>query len=350
MFNLVWTWILILVKRQLKNVTFLIMLLAIPLICILVNAFNNKPDGKPVVAYICPKANDEVSKAICESLTSINSDYKFLICDDEEELKRNVRNSNVECGYIFSQNILENMQNGIREGNITIVERMGNVKTDILNEVVFSEYYRQYGKIYSQAFMDHLANEKPDSDNVNNGLDSQHKEFIEKYDELMASVSENYVIEKLKTEKEERTINTARNLLGLLLFLYALLLEGRFIRDKERRLLSAIPVKKQLLFRFVYFTSAIFIIVPFIYLAVVFGTDNAGLLNELICIMFYGILLVILVVLLSYIIKNSVIIYGIIPVLTLAYIVICPVFIDLSNYFGVIKVIRYLCPPYYYMI
>ena len=331
------SWLHILIKKTLLNKAFIALLLIIPVISVCLGKFSAMSEEEPTATiYISARSSDEVSDAVIEDLIGEYDGYSFVYEEDEDKILHDVRNHTALCGYILEKNQTERIADGKLKGNIILVERIGNLQTDVVNEVVFSAYYKEYTKYYTPIYL---------------GLGDTDT-FNKNFDRLTSSTLLNYTIEKLSTDDEADNAleRSAHNLVGIIMFLFAMLNISDFILEKEHNLLYPINPKNRLAFRCIYFAVPLMMLSPFALIGTMLQNVNDGFLFELLHILLYDLLLVIICLVLSVVIKKRHIIIGMLPILTIIYIVICPVFEDLSTYLPIIGILRYLCPPFYYML
>lgn len=330
------TWLKILFKKTIYNKAFIGLLVLIPVLCYCLGAFSNLSNkDADATIYIYARSNDEISTRFIDDLEGEYDGFSFVIADSEKQIMNDVRSHKALCGYILEKNQDERVARGKQEGNIILVERIGNLQTDVVNEIVFSAYYREYTRYYTPLHVE-MANKE---------------EFTKNYDEITDNTLLNYTVEKVYPEDDsnDATGRSARNIIGVILCLFAMLLISDFIQEKDSGLLFPIKPSKRLLFRFFYFATPLLMIAPFALLGTMIQSNNRGFVSEIIRLVLYSLMLIILCVLSSYIIKKRHVIIGMIPVLTILFIVLCPVFIDLSTFLPIINILRYFCPPFYFM-
>lgn len=295
-------------------------------------SLSNTNTDSTTKVYIYPRSNDELSMAIINNLTSLNGDYSFEVAPSEDEIKDDVEHFKAQCGYILEENQIELAKNGASNGNIILVERMGNARTDIVNEIFYGVYFREYAKYYSKEYIQDY------SDN-----------FSTKYDEHIQQLMDNFSVTKITTEKPVANEDFARNILAVIVCLWGFVSVSKFITDKNKGILIPVPNQKEMLFRVLYFSTELVIIIPFMFLSVCLQNNHKGFLFEFNAILLYIIAITATCVLCSYVIKKRQTVLCILPFLTIIYILVCPVFVSLANYFPIVKILRYLCLPYYYL-
>ena len=332
MFN---SWLRIIIKKTLNNKAFIAMLFLIPLIVFGVVKINDiESQKKSTKVYLYAREQDEFSDNVISELVGDYEGYSFVEAKSEEQVLDDVKNHRALCGFILEEDQIERIKDGKERGNIIFVMRVGSVNADIIKEMFFSSYYKEYTKYFTINYW---------------GMEDS-LEFEENYYSVVENTIFSYSIDELETEDDVSSMLNVKSLLGILVSIFSLLIIADFITDKENGILYPIPPKKRFGFRVLYFATPLMMLAPFVYLGVVFSPNSSGYVKELISIILYILFTLCLSVGLSYVIKKKSIIMGMIPVLTLFYIVVCPVFIDLSVYLPVFNVLKYFCPPYYYML
>ncbi len=331
------SWLTVLTKNTIKNKAFLALMLLIPVLCFTLGqiVFGASGDEVPVILLYAER-EDDFTTAVMEDLLGESDGYIFEEASSEEEVENSVRDHTALCGYVMKKNQLERILDGKTRGNVISVERTGNIKSDIVREIFFSAYYKEYTRFYTPYYLD-LSDEDTEA-------------FVSNYDDLMNSSVFNYSIEELESDSEpnEKT-PYGRNLVGIMLCLFVMLLIVDFIDDKNSGILYPVKPSLRVLFRLLYFVIPVFMLLPFSLLGVILEGVRTEIIHELVSLVLYAFMLSILGTLFSYVITKRHIIIGVIPVITILFIIVCPTFLDLSMFVPVIKVLRYLCPPYYYM-
>lgn len=329
------SWIRILGKKTLVNRAFIILLVLIPLLSIFMGMFGtNIHKANPPKIYLYAREDDPISEAVMDSLLGVYKGYSFVEADSEEQIQRDVRTHNALCGYIFAEDQMERVEEHTVKGNIVLVERIGNIETDIVNEIVFSAYYKEYTKYYTISYMD-----------------LEEDLFVTNYENIVTSSSLHYSADTISSRDDaNNAVNrSARNIIGVILCLFAMLNISEFISDTEHSIFYPVKPKQRFAFRAVYFSIPILMLSPFVLIGTMIQETNKGFFMELGQLLLYDVILIVLSIICSFIIKKRHIILGMIPMLTILYIILCPVFLDLSIYLPVIRILRYFCPPFYFM-
>lgn len=66
---------------------------------------------------------------------------QFLVCEDAEEVKRNVVRGNAECGYVLQEDLQEQIMAGNGVWSIEVYEKADSTMTRVVNEVLFERIF-----------------------------------------------------------------------------------------------------------------------------------------------------------------------------------------------------------------
>ena len=134
-----------------------------------------------------------------------------------------------------------------------------------------------------------------------------------------------------------------RGLVALFIFLGALTGGFTYLKDKKNGLKTSIQIYDIIIP--VIFTSISGIVSLYIV------EINKSLLIETLSVLLYDALIILFVLALLKLVKNSTIFCSTIPIFSIGSLVCCPIFINLATFFPIIKVIQLLfMPTYYYYI
>ncbi len=334
------TWTFFLLKYKTRKKSFLAMLICIPILCVIIGNISLSDTNSEVFVSVFARSDDEMSMAVINNLTSMDGKHKFILAKSEAEVREKVKHAKVQCGYILKRNQIQLAHEGIADDNIILVERMGSAKTDIVNEVFYGVYFKEFSKHYSQNF---ISNANGDNS------DTTTEKFEKSFDEQIDTMMSNFSVEKVTIEKPVTNEDYVRNILAIIICLFGFARVGQFASDNESGLLFPVPAEKRLLFRILYFGVELLLLAPVLFLGLLLQKSHKFFIYEAGAIIMYLLLITIMCVFCSYIFKKKLTVMCILPVLTIVYIIVCPVFFSLASYFPIIDKLRYLCVPYYYL-
>ena len=343
----------LLAKRQLNNVFFVLILVLIPVSSFVMSRFSGETDEKNNRVALYARDEDETAKNTIEELLLTDSIYEFSLCKDEDELIESVQKGDYQCGYIFDENISDRIINGKYKGNIIAVYRSGSILEKAVRETFFSVFFKQVARIIALDYIED-SNEFPE----------MSEEFLMYFDgtyDLYQNSDITFNI-NFETMQEQGSFETAkvieakpaafplRGIMAVLVMTGALLGLYGWLSDKEKGVF--IPMRND----FVTISRALYVFVLVVMLGICAvvsiilcgAGQNAG--KETGSMLLYVIVLVFICFVMSYIIRKSTTILSAMPVILIGSIIVCPVFVDISSFVPVFKVVRYFFIPYYYLI
>lgn len=346
-------WCLLLTKRQLKNIMFLIILLLIPITAFVTSRMEGFREAEDIFVALYARDNDEMAVNTVKDLLEDTDVYRFYLCDSEEELMEEVQKGRAECGYIFGENITERVAKEKYKNNIIQVKKTGSVIADSINETVFSSFFKFFTR---ETILNYIKNNEKFG-----GMDSEG--FLQLDGAFASYLNGNHTFHvEFKTlggrddfseaemiETEDVTF-PLRNMMAVLIMAGAVLGVLSWLIDREKGVFA--PMK----YDFVTISRPLYVLIPTILLAVcsLGSMAAAGTMTfwvrEILVMGAYVVLLTAVGAFATCFVKRSTWIISAFPVLVIGGLILCPVFIDLSMYIPGLQYAQKLFLPYYYMV
>lgn len=344
-----WSWLL--TKRQLKSIYFLIVLMLIPLAAFIIGKLPEDTDeGMAKIALYSVEDSDVAANTT--ALLLENDCYEFYICDSKEAVINDVATGMAECGYIFNEDIESRIKAGKYKGLISTVSKSNSIVAGMANETVFSQFFKEATSII---MINYVENEEV--------FDAMHIEGIEQlkgaYDSYTLGeetfniefemIGKDGDLEDTKIIEASNDFFPLRNFLAILVFVGGMLGVVNWMEDMEKGVFNAMSCKTIVTGRFTYgFVPCMLIGISMLVTLIVTG-NSEGLIKEVLYMAVYIGMITVLGVLITYVIKASNIFGAMVPLIAIAAVFVCPVFVDLSMSIPAIKIIRQFFLPYYYM-
>lgn len=345
-----WFWLL--TKRQLKSVAFWLVLVLIPLTAGIVpriEAFGEEPDN---CVALYSYDDGEISQGTIEELLENKGVYTYYLCDSEEMLYEEVRSGNAQCGYIFNENAVEKIKDKDYDEVVKLVKKQNSIIADAVNESFFSVYFKYVTKTI---LMDYVENNKDFA-----GMDPEGLVQLEgAYNVYLESdVTARVDFEMLKDGSnlsETEIIEVKKNVFPLRSIMAILIMAGgmlgvvTWLSDREKGVF--VPMKRS----FIATSKVLYVFIPAMllgastFVSLIACQEAENVLFECVAILGYVIVITILGAVCCTIFKKSYTMVSIMPVVIIACILICPVFIDLALYVPGLNLIRNFLVPYYYI-
>lgn len=343
----------LLCKRQLKQPVLVLLLIAMPIAGLTMSLIPSMNEGGlPSVALYCESYNATANEAI-DHIIANNEGINFYRADSVDLLEKAVMARTVQCGFVFDDNIRENILAGKTDGNVTLVSNGGDSVTSTVAQIVFSSIITVVTKDISIKFIQ--DNELFTPEKLPAALDYFNKAFDQIYAdgsslqlEFKTLVSDNNAFDTIDMKVHNQTL-PIRALVGVLIFVACILGIHKWLSDKETGVFIPMSSSMVLISRFLY------ILVPVLLFSLsgMVTVFLAGVSIQIKYEIFYTLLSIIanvlFGVLFTFIIKRSRTMIALLPVLIICSLLICPVFTDLGIYTPLLRILNKLLPPTYYM-
>lgn len=344
-------WSYLLLKRQLKNVAVVFLLIAIPLAAYIVANVQsmNKPERLKIAIYL--EDMDETSVKAAGILTSGEYTFDFYMAESKNKLISDVENEKADCGYIFTKELTKQLDEKDYAGCIKCVYNSKKYSPMATNEVVFSALFKVYAEnvaiqyVSSSQIFEDVRTEAIDiiKDRYSvyrDGKETFHLEILSVDDENGPG---NYIV----IEEKTGTFPIYK-ILVILIFVAGLFGCVQYYSDKEKGSFITLPKGYKIAGMPLYAFINVFVFAVTTQLTLCITGESGG---------FAGLMkmaaYVIAVTLFSWIVgvcsgnlKKMIVV---IPVLIIACLILCPVFVNISGMLPAVKLMRRFLLPYYMM-
>lgn len=355
----------LLLKKQFTNKLYICFLVVMPL-CILLAQFlmaKSNDTGSVPVGYYIEKQDKDFSKVLRESLKEASGRLDFVEYDDLSEMLEDTSASALECSYVFTEDLFDGLIEDDYKKTILSFASPSTVVAAMVDEMVFTAVFRAFGDSVLCVYVD------------------ENPEIFDQYDsdELKLALRKAYVRQldtghtfslDFKTygdEAEAQPVSASRipvhGIIAVFLFLCLLLACSDYCMELERGTFNMLSSKKQLILSSCFLESWLipaFVSSGITLIIASFGGNldsnpaiSSGLgifFYEILALFVYFALLMIFGLALNIIIKKSLLISALIPVLITGSLIFCPVIISLSAILPIAGVVEKLFLPYYYLI
>ncbi len=311
------------IKRQLKNPAFLAAAIIIPLLIPCVSYIDISENKGFNAGFYCDN-----NKELTTALKSTEGMVTFIPYESEESLIRDVENESINCGYVIPDTVYEDIISN-KKGAIICYKAPSSMLTELVNEELFAEMSR----LYAPAIADHFLKE--------NNISYDRDKFLSYYNDYLEqgkaiNIEYSYADSPLVTEEEKQiSTDSILGLIAVYIMLGGILAINPWIRDE----------KKSIPFGLMNVVSSVAILTFFsaLTLAVVRGLS----LNDCLRLSLYGIFVIAYSMVIKFVFNRLSVICGLIPILVLGSLILCPVFIDVTAIIPELGIVRYLFAPFY---
>lgn len=157
-------------KRLMKKTLFLFTLLLLPISVLLLQNCQTKTDAVVRVALYAPdKASDHITEKLFQEMISLsNTAVSFYETSTEKKLRQDITDGTASCGYIFPKHLEKRLKEYAekKEPYITAVRAEDDVRTRIVDEIVLSRIYRPISYHILASFLEQKTKSAPDSEEL----------------------------------------------------------------------------------------------------------------------------------------------------------------------------------------
>ena len=339
----VFLWLMMLNKRLLKKISFLIILCSIPLLVLGVNLMAKQESGILRV-ILCQEDADDLSEKIVSQLLDMKSALSFVEVETEEEAIRLVQANKADAAWIFPEDFEGVMKTYFQEGIwdeplIRVVEKEDNVMLHLSREVLFGGLYSSITYTVYEQFV---------RTEVLDGTEVSDEELWESYQKT--NMEENmFVFSYLDGETADMgtsyMLYPVRGLLALVIVLCGLALGLYFMQDEQNGIFIRLPLNRTVLGSVLYQMPGLVDVGLVVLLALFFSGLAIGMLTELGLMFVYLWMVAGFSDLVRRLCKKQVRLGALIPMLVLVMLAVTPIFMGAPN----MKWLQLLLPPYYYI-
>lgn len=334
--NKIVTWFLLMQKRYLKKPGFIIILLLIIPISFFYKFSSSQNSGFFTVAI--PKNNDAIAEKIISDLQKNTPSLKFIICENQLEAENLLSEKKANAAWIFDSHMEEKIQkmgtDGIIRPVVKIIQGEDSVLLAFSREILYSKIYPYFSySAYSSYVKQRISNVK-DSE-----LRFQYERF--------SSVPDLFTIQSAGQSDSSFSfmLSPLRGMLSLWIFLSAFAACLYFMQDKLSGTFTWLKNRRRFSFYFFMNIIPVFDASVIMIFALYFAGIFQNIFIEISSLILLSASSVLFISLLRMITKSRQIFAGIIPLLILVMLVLCPIFLKVNSF----RALQFLFPIFYYL-
>ncbi len=345
-------WLALMSKRLLKKPSFVIILAMLPLVLMMYRFVITEEDGTLRAALYISDKEDTLSEHLAEELVNSDGIVTFYTCSTEQELYDDVVAGRAECGYIFSEDLLERFLDKEWRGTITTVVAGNSQFSAFVNEWVYAVLYKN---LECDLVMDYLTTKS----GINMDEDEARILVKEAFDAAMekAVVFEfKYVsfdtreeITEFNSEAENHMMKPIRGTVALFVFLAGLAGLVFWYQDDAEGRFRVMAYNKRPAISFGSLLLPVMLAGCVGIVCLLVSGVAVGIFKELWCMLWYTVLVAAFCNLLRHLIPSVNAVCAMIPILAVATYLCCPIILDLKALFPMVDYVRKLLMADYYL-
>ena len=359
----VMVWFLLSCKRYIKKLSFLLILLLLPLVILAVDKGQGDKGQEIKIAIAVQNGQEnELGAELAEGLINrrLGRDagmFRFYECRDEEAVKDEVASRRAECGFVVYEDFKEKLDAGNYRRSIGVYSAPSTVSASLSTETVFAALMEIYDR---QLLMDYVGEESLFEQLGAPGSAQREQAAAqsgELYDKWLANGSTfRFEYSFLDQEGREQTSSDAlsgtvfpvRGLVAVYVFITGLYGAVVLCGDEERGLYLPLSYGLRTPCRLASMAAPVFLASISGLMALWAGRSLGAPAKEIIVMAVYCGAVTAVSWLLKLACRRPQVLCCIIPFFVIGSLLFCPVFIDAGRYLDVFDQVGKMFPPWYY--
>lgn len=338
-------WLVLLTKRLFKKPAFLAILILIPLVVFAYGLTAQEDSGMLTIVLSAQSPEDDLSQLLISELKESSNIIRFVCEEDPKTAEEMVYNGAADAAWILSPDLSKEIDAFVSghytgKGFVCVIVREETVPLLLANEKLSGKLFARCAKTY---FVDHLRTEETALSELS---DSQIEEYFDRvpFEEQLFSYA--YVDDtKVNSKAMNYLLMPVRGILSILVLIGAMAAAMFYISDEQEGLFSWVNFKKKPFVELGCQTIAVGNVMLFTLISIFISELYVDIFRELLCAILYVLCCAAFGLLLRILCRKQQVIGMVMPILTMAMLVICPVFISLPG----LKIVQLLFPPTYYL-
>lgn len=350
--NKMGTWFWLSCKRQLKKPFFFLLLFLLPVGMWLFHRAESEDSGKISIALFTD--GDEWNQKVAETLMEEEHSFEFYLCETREKLMDDVAAGRAECGYSFSAGLRSLLESGDYKRSIRVTVSPSTVAAALSTETVFAGLFRVYGReLLEQYAMEGAAFETARDEEADPGaVWTEVEALYERYLADGSTFAFRYETVGGGTVRQDSAAVSfpVRGIGAVFIFVMGLSAAVTAGEDEARGLFAAMASPKKRAAQAVQLSSSVFLACVSVFFSLPASGTFRGAGKEAAALAVYAVLNVLFSGIILRLVRNPLVISGLIPFFILGSLTVCPIFADLSVFVPVLTVLRRFFLPWYYLI
>ena len=343
------TWFLLLSKRQFKSISFIILLLLLPLISLGISRLEKRESESGNIKIALYTEEEGIAPNIIEQLLSDEKgSFVFYECENIEQLINQIEIGEAEAGYVFLEGFEDELRTGRRKEMIAVYSSPSSILHMVATEIVYSRLLEAYVSIGIEMYV-----EQADIFPFENL--EQVKQEIQNSHEMIKVSDEVYRFEyrQIDTQITEEVFDIiavfpVRGIIAVYIFIIGLFAAVGWFKDEEMGVLGLVSLEFRLWADILIIGTPVFWTTISASITLIICGMNKQLGREIGVLFLYSLSVVLFANTVKSMVKDFMQLCGMIPILTIASLIICPVFIDLKRIISAVGILqRFLLPDYY---
>ncbi len=335
-------WYRLWMKVFIKKKSYWLQLAGMILLLMLI-ASVSLPDSQNIMVGICYNDGSYAEK-VGHKLIDNNSVFDYKQYENADQLYDDIVSGNVECGFIFSDDFDTQIEKGNLKNSITYITTPLVAKGEIVKETVYSELLRIYSdEILKKSESDIYGNK--DEERINKLLEQNHF-FQEGSYVFQLEIEEVAITNQGGVIAEEGKTYPIQGMVGIIIFLIMFLAYGQKFDDKGSMVQKALNKREQFIYGYINTIAAgtLPAIVGIILIIFLADGNGRGIFVEILKMLLFLLISGAWIMIVGNLFRKSTTFAASIMSITIANLLICPVFMNFDMYVPAIKYVSLIFP------
>ena len=331
-------WFKLLLKKNLKKKTVYIQSVVLVSLLIFIQ-FIHIPDKGNIQIGVC--LNDSsIAEDIYDDLAEQTETYDFKIYKNREQLEKAVASGKVECGFFFTEDFDDDFEDGKIKDSVEFFVTPMSAKAELIRENFYISFLKQYSEVLLLQSEEELYEENS-ADRTAKIL-SQNEQYLDG-DELF-ELDIHYIETKEREVKSDSSTFYLQGMYGLFVFLFMFLSYNKGNRNKAADFRSVLTKKDGFIYDILELVSIGLVPSTGGMLLISLSKESRGILVEIIGTLVLLALSTVWILVFAVFCKNEANYLSMFLIISIAQVIVCPIFWDVSRYSKILEYIRYLFP------
>ncbi|MDO4789307.1 MAG: hypothetical protein Q4A19_09145 [Johnsonella sp.] len=342
----IFRWYLLLNKRLLRKLSFIAVLLSLPLLTFAMRNAAKEESGVLHILLFQEDKKDSLSSSIAKELLERESVIRFSRIEDKEEGLALLRQGKADALWILPAELKEKLEKHIEKGK-PVFEIWEREESSVLRLSREKLYKAVFPHLSYLLYLDFMAENVQEAAKSEADLQEEFKEYYEGIEiegELLQFAllqGKDYV---KKDIAENYLLSPLRGIMAIWLVLCGFAAAMYFLKDLQSGLFSLIPAEHRIWVSLAYQLSIMLNAGAIMLIALFVSKTARGLPREIGAMFLLIIALIGFCNLFRLIFSNIYIFCSLIPFVIIVFLVLSPIFADIG-----MRGLQYLIPTYYYL-
>ena len=331
-------WFRLLLKKNLKKKTVYIQSVVLVSLLIFIQ-FIHIPDKGNIQIGVC--LNDSsIAEDIYDDLEEQTETYDFKIYKNREQLEKAVASGKVECGFFFTEDFDDDFEDGKIKDSVEFFVTPMSAKAELIRENFYISFLKQYSEVLLLQSEEELYEENS-ADRTAKIL-SQNEQYLDG-DELF-ELDIHYIETKEREVKSDSSTFYLQGMYGLFVFLFMFLSYNKGNRNKAADFRSVLTKKDGIIYDVLELVSIGLVPSAGGMILISLSKESRGILLEITGTLLLLALSTVWILVFAAFCKNEANYLSMFLIISIAQVIVCPIFWDVSRYSKILEYIRYLFP------